>query len=102
MGRLHSVNKNGDSYTQISIKCIPALDGASGTCAIRHLHKDAEKILAWLQRLEDLTGITISWQGEGLPNLTLQVFQRLLRATRDSLSLAEKKKRSASSRTTSA
>ena len=90
MGRLHKVSKGEKDYTMISLQCVEALDGVKGTCTIKYLHKEVDKILAWLQRIEALTGITIIWQGEGLPNLTLQVFQRLMRATRQNLSLQEK------------
>jgi hypothetical protein len=77
-------------YSQLAIECIELLDKATGTCVIREIPKDKEKIQAWLDAIYDAKGERIKWQGEGLPNLTLEVFKKLLRAGRVKLTPAQK------------
>ena len=62
----------------------------SGACVIKEIPKEREKIQAWLDAIYETTGERIKWQGEGLPNLTLEVFKRLLRAGRVKLTPAQK------------
>jgi hypothetical protein len=77
-------------YSQLTIECIELLDKASGTCVIKEIPKEREKIQAWLDAIYETTGERIKWQGEGLPNLTLEVFKKLLRAGRVKLTPAQK------------
>jgi len=90
-GRSPKVSWNGEKYSQITIECVEALDGQTGTCVIKKLPPEMDKIQAWLDRLEELTGHRIIWQGEGLPNLTLQVFILLLKGTRQNLTAPQKR-----------
>ena len=90
LGRSPKVGWDGKQYRQLTIQCIEALDECKGDCQIRILSKHYSEIQRWLYRIEELTGVKIPWQGEGLPNLTLQVFQILLRASRQNLTMQQK------------
>ena len=90
-GRSPKVTWGGEQYSQIVVECVEALDGQTGTCVIKKLPPEMDKILAWLDRIEELTGHRIIWQGEGLPNLCYQVFRLLLKGTRQNLTPRQKR-----------
>jgi hypothetical protein len=47
---------------------------------IRILPEEHAQIQTWLDNIELMTGEHIKWQGQGLPNLTLMVFEKLIRS----------------------
>jgi uncharacterized membrane protein len=79
-------------YGQLTVTCVEALDGAKGLCHIKTKHDDRHvfHINNWLENIYLATGQRVKWRGQGLPNLTVQVFRQLLRAVRSKLSRVEK------------
>ena len=90
-GRSPKVSWDGEQYRRLSVQCVKDIDGCEGECVIRRLPVTMDKILAWLDRLEEMTGHSFIWQGEGLANLTLQIFKVLLKASRQNLTPDEKR-----------
>jgi hypothetical protein len=62
-------------YSQLTLECILQLDKTVGFCQIREIPKEREKIQAWLDCIYETTGERIKWQGEGLQNILLKIFQ---------------------------
>ena len=96
-GRAHQVvynrfkkEANDNVFSLLSLKCIEQVDGAKGTCYVRHLNKEHQKIQRWLDCIRESTGIHVKWHGQGLPNLTLCVFKRVLKSVRSVLTKAQK------------
>ena len=64
------------------------LDGSAGVCYVHELPKDAEKLVRWLEKLD----IGLEFCGQGLPSLSLQVLQLLVKKNHERVWLSGEQK----------
>ena len=99
MGRSPLVSmRDRGAYSRLVIECVESLDSTKGKCCIQEIRAPqgmdvddfVSKVGEWLKNIYEMTGHVFKWKLEGLPYLALSVMKRLMRASRQRLSRAEK------------
>ncbi|WP_353213255.1 AAA family ATPase [Rhodovarius sp.] len=73
------------TWAALRYRCTMAAEGVSGWCVIKEVPQDFELMKAWCEKLG------VEYRGQGLPSLTLEVFQHLLGPKRKQPTLAERR-----------
>jgi hypothetical protein len=64
------------TWGSLKSRCIKAVDSASGWCVIRELPQNHPELRKWCESLG------VEYRGQGLPSLSLEVFESLLKGRR--------------------